>query len=95
MARKQDKTQNTKKQGKKATQKPLRMTLAALGVGLAWAALHMPPGMGMQASHLKQITWVIHALVAALLSLCVLEIAGAILGWLLRSSGSLLGAFRR
>ena len=91
---KKDKSGNKPKAKAQAQHKPLRATLAALGVGLAWAALHMPPNMGLHAQRMVQLTWGIHALVAAILTLCVLEIGGAVLKWMLRTSGSLISSLR-
>lgn len=93
MARK-NKAKSNSKPAKKV-RKPLRSTLAAFGVGLAWAALHMPSGdMGMLAGRAEQLTWLIHAVVAALAALCVLEIAGAALEWTFKTAGSLFTSIR-
>lgn len=95
MAGKENKAKSDGK-SKQAVRKPLRSTMAAFGVGLAWAALHVPTGgMGLHESHIGQITWLIHAFVAALLALCVLEIAGAVLGWMLNMLATLVTTTRR
>lgn len=76
----------------KAARPPLRSILAALGVGLAWAALHMPDGMGGQ---MQQVTWILHAVVAALLAKCVLDLGGSLFAWTLKVLASLLNRIQR
>lgn len=71
--------------------RPLRSTLTALGVGVAWAAIHMPATMGHQAD---VITWLVRALVAFFITLAALDLATAIVTWLVKLASQLLQRIR-
>jgi hypothetical protein len=71
--------------------RPIRSLPAALGVGLGWAALHMPASL-TQNSDL--ITWGVHALAAAFIAKAVLDLAGSALAWSARAGTALLARMR-
>ncbi|HYW76228.1 MAG TPA: hypothetical protein VFA48_06340 [Gammaproteobacteria bacterium] len=66
---------------------PLRSMLAALGVGLAWGAMHIPNDLGDRST---LVAWLVHALVAALIAKSVLDLGGSILIWTAKVSAQLL-----
>lgn len=67
--------------------RPLRSTLTALGVGLAWAAVHIPASLG---DHAALAAWLVHALVAALVAKSALDLGGSVLTWAGKCSAALL-----
>lgn len=67
--------------------RPLRSTLAALGVGLAWGAMRIPHDVGNRAS---LVVWLVHALVATLIAKSVLDLGGSVLAWAAKCSAQLL-----
>lgn len=73
--------QNKQDDEQQPTPRPLRSTLAAFGVGLAWAATHMPSTLGHGAD---VVTWLVRALVAAFITKAVLDVATALLAWLVK-----------
>lgn len=81
-----DKANQTNGQGKgkknNTTYRPMSTTITALGVGAAWAALHMPTIHGLSPS---LVTWLIHAVIAALAAKATLDLVTATLSWCIRA----------
>lgn len=75
----------------KAAAAPLRATLASLGMGLVWAAMHTPENMNVQADVLA---WVFQGLAAAFVARTIIEVSGALLLGVSRTLATLLGRRR-
>lgn len=72
----------------KVSLRPLRASLASLGAGMAWAAMHMP----VDVTQVPQtLAWILQAIAVALLVRAGLELMGAVLVSSAKSIAALFG----